>query len=108
MQQPPTNISNPRWWTAKHDSTWTSARDEFRRDPAFSNDEQWTRNEPGIKYGYGAATQYTNEMDWSDRLEMKLREEWNDLKTGKTWDEVKSAVRRGWDSARRSKPQKPS
>jgi hypothetical protein len=26
-----------------------------------------------------------------------MKEEWGDLKSGRTWDEVKAAVRRGWD-----------
>lgn len=108
MQQP-TNTPNPRWWNEKHDAAWKNARDEIRREPNAGSisDEQWSRSEPGMRYGYGARAQYASEMEWTDKLEAKLREEWNDLKSGKTWDEVKAAVRRGWDAAR-SKTQRPS
>ncbi|EYF06344.1 hypothetical protein [Chondromyces apiculatus] len=61
----------------------------------------WDHVEPGMRYGWGAASHYKDEADWDDRVEGKLKEEWNDLKSGRTWDETKDAVRRGWDSARR-------
>lgn len=61
----------------------------------------WERDEPALRYGYGARSHYqSSHADWDDRLESKLKEEWNDLKSGRTWDEVKSSVRRGWDNAR--------
>ena len=56
-----------------------------------------------MRYGYGASRQYSTDAAWDDRLEAKLKEEWNDLKSGRTWDEMKSAVRRGWDAARGAK-----
>jgi hypothetical protein len=56
--------------------------------------------EPALRYGYGARSQYGDKEDWNDRVEGKLREEWSDLKSGKTWDEMKTAVRRGWDHAK--------
>ena len=59
----------------------------------------WDRYEPGARYGWGAASHYKGE-EWDDRVEGKLKEEWNDLKTGRTWEEIKAAVRRGWDRAR--------
>jgi len=61
-------------------------------------DKDWTRVEDDYRYGVGARKQYgTEHKDWNDRLEGKLREEWGDLKSGRTWDEVKSSVRRGWE-----------
>lgn len=69
--------------------------------PNYDND--WTHVEPGVRYGWGAANQYTEHGDWDDRVESKLKEEWNDLKSGRTWDEIKASVRRGWESARRKK-----
>jgi hypothetical protein len=63
------------------------------------NLDTWDRDEPAVRYGWGAAGHYKNQ-DWDDRTEGKLKEEWNDLKTGRTWDEIKSTVRRGWDKAR--------
>ena len=61
--------------------------------------DRWESVEDDYRYGVGARQQYGNE-DWNDRVESKLKEEWNDLRTGRTWDEVKSRVRRGWDRAK--------
>jgi hypothetical protein len=67
-------------------------------DIESGKDGEWTRDESSYRYGVGAREEYNS--DWDDRVESKLREEWDDLKSGRTWDEVKSAVRRGWDRAR--------
>lgn len=62
----------------------------------------WHDAEPAVRYGHGAHKQYGKEHhDWDDKLENRLKSEWNDLKSGRTWQEVKDAVRRGWDAARR-------
>ena len=59
-------------------------------------------DDDALKYGVGAREHYgTAYRDWDDRLENKLRDEWGDLKSGRTWDEVKAAVRRGWDRVRK-------
>lgn len=102
MQQP-MNDPKPRWWNPNHDTMWRNARQELRNEPTNRavSDAQWTNSENGMRYGYGAASQYATEGSWTDKVEAKLREEWNDLKTGKTWDEVQTAVRQGWDAARR-------
>jgi hypothetical protein len=61
----------------------------------------WATVEHGYRYGFGARSVYEKDhQDWNDRLEAKLSEEWRDLKTGQTWDEVKTRVREGWDKAR--------
>jgi hypothetical protein len=66
------------------------------------DDDDWDRVEEGYRYGVGARSQYgTQYNDWDDGLEGKLREEWRDMKSGRTWDEVKAAVRRGWDRVRK-------
>ena len=66
------------------------------------DEDDWNRVEEGYRYGVGARSQYgTQYNEWDDRVESKLREEWGDLKSGRTWDEVKSAVRRGWDRVRK-------
>lgn len=59
-------------------------------------DDTWEDVEPGYRYGVGARSQY-RDTDWDDRLESKLREEWTDLKSGRTWDEAKGWARRAWD-----------
>lgn len=80
---PPTNVANP----------------PDAGDIESGKDSDWNRVESSYQYGVGAREQY-GEEDWNDRVESKMREEWNDLKSGRTWDEVKSFVRRGWDRAR--------
>ncbi len=65
------------------------------------DDDGWKSAEHGYRYGVGAREQYTKDhADWDDRLESKLKEEWTDMRSGKTWDEVKDKVRHGWDKAR--------
>ena len=63
--------------------------------------DNWNDAEPGIRYGYGAARQYQGQ-DWNDGLESKLKADWHGAGNEGTWDHVKSAVRRGWDSAKRA------
>jgi hypothetical protein len=63
-------------------------------------DDDWNQAEPAFRYGTGAREQYADENDWNERLEGKLREEWNDLRTGRTWDEVRGYVRHVWRSGR--------
>lgn len=66
------------------------------------DDQDWNKVEEGYRYGVGARSQYGSQYnDWDDRLESKLRDEWGDMRSGRTWDEVKSAVRRGWDRLRK-------
>jgi hypothetical protein len=60
--------------------------------------EDWDRIENSYRYGVGARQEYGKDhSDWNDGLESKLKEEWSDLKEGRTWDEAKNYVRRGWD-----------
>ena len=63
--------------------------------------DRWDDAEPTLRYGHAARAQYKEHDDWNDALESKLREEWNDLKSGRTWDEAKHVVRRGWESTKR-------
>lgn len=67
-----------------------------------SGKDSWDRVEDDYRYGVGARQQYGKDHnDWDDRLESKLREEWSDLRNGRTWDEVKMGVRGGWDRAKK-------
>ena len=69
--------------------------------PSTRGLDDWARVENGLRYGYAARAQYGREhADWNDRLEAKLEEEWRDLKSGQTWDEIKGSVRHGWERAR--------
>ena len=64
--------------------------------------DEWDTAEEGVRYGVGARSQYgTDHTDWDDRLEGKLKGEWRDMKSGRTWDEVRGAVQRGWDRVRK-------
>jgi hypothetical protein len=71
------------------------------KNPPDVDDKDWKRVESEHQYGVGARSQYANHNDWDDRLEGKLKEEWGDMKSGRTWDEVKGSVRRGWERARK-------
>jgi hypothetical protein len=62
------------------------------------DESDWNSVEDGLRYGYGAKSQYRNDM-WDDRLEAKLRNEWDELKTGRSWEDARRAVRDGWDRA---------
>jgi hypothetical protein len=66
------------------------------------DDDDWSRAELGYRYGVGARSQYGREHpQWDDNLERKLRTEWSETNERDTWDEVKAAVRRGWDRVAR-------
>jgi hypothetical protein len=67
---------------------------EARRD--------WSQVEPAVRYGYGAQLEFPNTADWDSTFESRLRNGWNDLKSGSTWEQSRSDVRHGWDSARRT------
>lgn len=69
------------------------------KEIAKRNDRDWIEVEDSYRYGVGAHEEYPNDK-WDDNLESKLSREWGDLKTGKTWDETKDAVKRGWDRVR--------
>lgn len=67
-------------------------------------DDDWSRREPALRYGYGAYSQYgqgDTGQDWSADTSTRLGRDWDQMKSGRTWDEVKADVRRGWDAARR-------
>jgi hypothetical protein len=63
-----------------------------------TEDVDWPRAQSAIRYGHGARQQYGDQKDWNDQLEGKLREEWTDLQTGRSWDESKAQVKRGWSA----------
>jgi hypothetical protein len=68
-----------------------------------SDARAWDDVETPMMYGYGARQQYGSQhKDWNDGLERTLRTEWEEGKstTGRTWDQVKAHVRRGYERAR--------
>lgn len=63
-----------------------------------AEDRKWEEVEPAIAYGYGAHEEYGNTYNkWDDKLETRLASEWDKNKTGKSFDDVKRNVRRGWE-----------
>ena len=72
------------------------------RNPPDVDDKDWKHVEDDYRFGVGAREYYGNQHnEWDDRLESKLREEWGDLRSGRTWDEAKGSVRRAWDRVKR-------
>ena len=67
------------------------------------SDLGWNDAEEGVRYGYGARDEYgTQHAAWDDTLETRLKGDWESAGTGvqRKWDEVKNAVRRGYERAR--------
>ncbi|HEY0194525.1 MAG TPA: hypothetical protein VGC42_25610, partial [Kofleriaceae bacterium] len=49
-------------------------------------DDKWEDVEVGHRYGVGARQHHgATDPDWNDRVEAKLKTEWQDLKSGRTW-----------------------
>ncbi|MFO0631207.1 MAG: hypothetical protein U0325_37050 [Polyangiales bacterium] len=63
----------------------------------------WNQVEAAVRYGYGARTQYADSAGWDDQLEGRLRQEWSQFKGGGAWEDMRSHVRRGWDTATRNR-----
>lgn len=64
-------------------------------------DQTWDRYADDYRFGTGARYQYgTDHAAWDQRLETKLKTDWDDLKTGRTWDDAKGRVRRAYDRAK--------
>lgn len=78
--------------------------DTSRTEPQLDNHaaSNWSVAEPAVRYGYGAASHYGDHVEWDEPVETKLKTEWDDLKSGRTWDEAKTHVRYGWERARRA------
>jgi hypothetical protein len=107
-------MNKPKWWTPEDDSAWDRVKGAMKRDweqtkADLTGGRKGTDIDQDVDdtvkqafgLGVGARRHYANHTEWDDRLESKLKEEWGDLKSGKTWDEVKASVRSGWDRARR-------
>lgn len=60
--------------------------------------KKWDEVEHSFKYGVGARHYYGSEHKvWDDRLENKLKSEWETDPGHGTWNDVKAFVRRGWE-----------
>jgi hypothetical protein len=64
-----------------------------------SESDTWTRDEPALRYGFGARHFY-HDSEWNNEVESRMSRDWEAMGQGSTWDQVKNAVRRGWESAK--------
>lgn len=63
--------------------------------------DSWDELEPAVRYGYGARQHYQGQ-DWNDEVEGRLRKDWEASGDSSSWDRVKAAVRRGWNSVKQA------
>jgi DNA repair exonuclease SbcCD ATPase subunit len=68
------------------------------RDAAMA---AWRAAEQEARYGYGVRSQYADHGEWDSSLESKLQSEWDQLGTGRSWDQSKAGVHRGWNLAKK-------
>jgi len=67
-----------------------------------AQDKEWDNIAPSYRLGVGAREQYgTDYADWDPKLESRLSDDWKATDDKRPWDEVKSTVRRAWDSAKK-------
>ena len=68
------------------------------------SDMAWKDAEEPFRYGYGARSEYgAQHTAWDDKLETRLRTDWEGDSTSEfhpKWEEIKAAVRRGWEQAK--------
>ena len=64
------------------------------------SDEKWDQVAHAMRYGHGAGVYYGEHREWDGALESKLNREWEELKSGHTWDDMSRHVRHGWQAAR--------
>lgn len=82
-----------------------SGKEEVPNSRSLGSDKRpsWDEVETPMMYGFGARQQYGQQHTaWNDRLEGTLRTEWEEGRgtTGKSWDQVKDHVRRGFERSR--------
>lgn len=67
--------------------------------PNAPDPEAW---EAGLRYGYGAglSDRYQSHGAWTEHLECDLRDDWDRMKSGQSWDAVRERVRDGFEHAR--------
>jgi len=64
------------------------------RDKAIAT---WHEAEQKVRYGYAVRSQYAANYIWDNKLEGKLRGEWDALHTGMTWNDSRVEIQRGWN-----------
>ena len=88
------NRNSPAAWNDE-DSYW---RSNFRSRPyASSTGRDYEFFQPGYRYGYESASRYQG-RNWNE-VEADLSRDWNsyEYRGTSTWEQIKDAVRDGWD-----------
>ena len=65
----------------------------------FAVAEDWAAIEREARFGYGARMQYAGTRHWDGELESHLRRDFAGMSDGRTWEQSRVEVRRGWDYA---------
>lgn len=93
--------------SAQEDAVGAIQKEHDRISDATADREhalkEWHQTEQEARYGFGARSQYPTLNTWDAELEGKLRDDWDRLGTGKTWEASKRGVRMGWDYAAKTK-----
>ncbi len=93
----------PSFWTPSHQTGWDRIKEAVklamggRPKPALD----WDLARHAIRLGYGAAAFWTDDVEWSEALEARVRAEWFGLGTGVDWDTAAPLVRYGWRIGRK-------
>lgn len=87
-------------WT-EEDEYWQM---NYRSRPYASTGQDYTFYQPAYRYGYESAHRYEG-RNWND-VESQLSTDWLtwENRTKSTWEEIKAAVRDGWDRATGRRP----
>jgi hypothetical protein len=90
----------PSWWAAHHTADWVAVRAAARAE--HPDDERpFSKVEPAMKYGFGAAAYYRDHPRWNHPLEALLEQEWTSQTALRlSWEAVEADVKRGWEMAR--------
>src|SRR5688572_8828357 len=81
----------PSWWNDQHTRSWERAKSALPGG---------LHSEGALRYGFGAASYYSDHVEWNRALEAKLRDDWREVDASRDWISVREDVRRGWDYAR--------
>jgi len=60
-------------------------------------EERWEDVERAVRYGYAARQHFTEQGEWDEDFETRLREDWDkSLGPPRPWHEIRPFVHRGW------------
>jgi hypothetical protein len=61
----------------------------------------WDVARQAIRLGYGAATYWHEEPEWTEYVEYQVQREWESMNTGVHWQDARPLVQHGWDQGRK-------